>query len=62
MAGANLFFPEVGASPRDGKADTEKGRGIGIETCQKIQREMEWDPTLDSNCYDRQPASSEMNA
>ncbi|RTZ97244.1 MAG: radical SAM protein [Deltaproteobacteria bacterium] len=62
MAGANLFFPEVGASPRDGKADTGKGRGIGIETCQKIQREMEWDPTLDSNCYDRQPASSQMNA
>ncbi|RTZ95368.1 MAG: radical SAM protein [Deltaproteobacteria bacterium] len=62
MAGANLFFPEVGASPRDGKTDTGKGRGIGIETCQKIQREMEWDPTLDSNCYDRQPAASEMNA
>ena len=62
MAGANLFFPEVGASPRDGKADTEKGRGIGIEDCQKIQREMEWDPSLGSNCYARQPVSSAINA
>jgi len=51
MAGANLFFPEVGASPRDGMADTEKGRGTGIESCQRMQREMEWDPSLPSNCF-----------
>ena len=52
MAGANLFFPEVGASPRDGQADTGKGRGIGIESCQRMQREMEWDPLLPSNCFE----------
>ena len=57
MAGANLFFPEVGASPRDGTADTEKGRGIGITQCQQIQKEMDWDPTLCSNCYARPPVT-----
>ena len=34
MAGANLFFPEVGSSPRDGQADTGKGRGRSINQCQ----------------------------
>jgi biotin synthase len=51
LAGANLFFPEVGASPRDGKADTEKGRGSSVEHCHAIQREMEWKPELPSNCF-----------
>ena len=51
MAGANLFFPEVGASPRDGRADTGKGRGTGIQTCRHLQKEMEWDPDLPSNCF-----------
>ena len=51
MAGANLFFPEVGSSPRDGIDDTGKGRGHGIEDCQRIQREMNLDPLLPSNCY-----------
>lgn len=53
MAGANLFFPEVGASPRDGIPDTEKGRGTGVERCQQIQQEMDLDPFLPSNCYTR---------
>jgi len=51
MAGANLFFPEVGASPRDGKADTGKGRGLSVEQCHTIQKEMDWNPDLPSNCY-----------
>jgi biotin synthase len=51
LAGANLFFPEVGASPRDGEADTEKGRGQSVTRCHEIQKEMEWDPTLPSNCF-----------
>jgi biotin synthase len=51
LAGANLFFPEVGSSPRDGIDDTGKGRGHGIEDCQRIQREMNLDPLLPSNCY-----------
>lgn len=51
LAGANLFFPEVGASPRDGEADTGKGRGKDIEACKQIHRELEWDPDLPSNCF-----------
>jgi biotin synthase len=51
LAGANLFFPEVGASPRDGEADTGKGRGKGLEDCMRMQIEMGWDPDLPSNCF-----------
>lgn len=51
MAGANLFFPEVGASPRDGEADTGKGRGRSVEGCHAIQKEMGWNPLLPSNCF-----------
>lgn len=51
MAGANLFFPEVGASPRDGEADTGKGRGRSLEHCHRLQTEMGWDPSLPSNCF-----------
>jgi biotin synthase len=51
MAGANLFFPEVGSSPRDGQADTGKGRGQGFARCHQLQREMELDPSLPSNCF-----------
>ncbi|MBN1545209.1 MAG: hypothetical protein JW902_00960, partial [Syntrophaceae bacterium] len=51
MAGANLFFPEVGSSPRDTLADTGRGRGADIVRCQAMQREMEWQPDLPSNCF-----------
>ena len=51
LAGANLFFPEVGSSPRDGIDDTAKGRGHGIEACRRIQREMNLDPLLPTNCF-----------
>jgi biotin synthase len=51
MAGANLFFPEVGASPRDGRADTGKGRGRSIAECHALQMEMGWDPGSASNCF-----------
>jgi biotin synthase len=51
MAGANLFFPEVGASPRDGMADTGEGRGKSLAACREIFKEMAWDPDLPSNCF-----------
>lgn len=57
LAGANLFFPEVGSSPRDGIDDTGKGRGRGIGDCHQVQREMNLDPLLPSNCY-QQPTST----
>lgn len=51
LAGANLFFPEVGSSPRDGQSDTGKGRGFNVARCRQIHREMNWNPDLPSNCY-----------
>ena len=51
MAGANLFFPEVGASPRDGMADTGRGRGKSLAACREIFKEMAWDPDRPSNCF-----------
>ncbi|MCB2227933.1 MAG: hypothetical protein KQH53_14735 [Desulfarculaceae bacterium] len=51
MAGANLFFPEVGSSPRDAEADTGKGRGKDLEACARMMREMGLDPALPSNCF-----------
>ena len=55
MAGANLFFPEVGSSPRDHEADTGKGRGQGLWDCRQKQVEMGWDPDLPSNCFEAGP-------
>ncbi|BBO69414.1 radical SAM protein [Desulfosarcina alkanivorans] len=52
MAGANLFFSEVGSSPRDQQADTGKGRGTDVTHCRQMQLEMAWDPSLPSNCFE----------
>ena len=54
LAGANLFFPEVGSSPRDGNPDTGKGRGRTLEDCNRLFEEMNWNPHLPSNCYTEQ--------
>jgi biotin synthase len=43
IAGANLFWAEVGANPRDTKKKTEEGRGETVETCHKIFYECGWD-------------------
>lgn len=43
IAGANLFWSEVGANPRDVEKKTEEGRGETIESCKRIFRESEWD-------------------
>jgi biotin synthase len=51
MAGANLFFPEVGASPRDSEAETQKGRGHSVQDCRNMQQEMDLDPHQPSNCF-----------
>jgi biotin synthase len=61
MAGANLFFPEVGSSPRDRIADTGKGRGKGISDCRQMQREMGWNPDLPSNCFESKRTANAPN-
>ena len=50
-AGANLFFPEVGSSPRDCEADTGKGRALDFTECRRLLWEMGWNPDLPSNCF-----------
>ncbi len=51
VAGANLFFPEVGSNPRDGAGQVDGGRGQSILVTRKIQKEMDLDPNLPSNCF-----------
>ncbi|MFH2093101.1 MAG: radical SAM protein [Pseudomonadota bacterium] len=43
VAGANLFWAELGANPRDVKARTEDGRGDTIEHCSALFKESGWD-------------------
>lgn len=51
LAGANLLFPEVGSSPRDGMADTGKGRGKSLAACRDMFMETGWNPDQRSNCF-----------
>jgi biotin synthase len=43
IGGANLFWAEVGANPRDIKEKTEEGRGETVSSCKSIFRESNWD-------------------
>ena len=43
VGGANLFWAEMGANPRDVEAHTEKGRGDTVEHCASLYRESNWD-------------------
>jgi len=54
MAGANLFFPEVGSNPRDGAEQIAGGRGRALQLTQQIHWEMGMDPLLPSNCFEHQ--------
>jgi biotin synthase len=62
IAGANLFFPEVGSSPRDNKADTGQGRGTSIAACRQMFKEMGWDPDLPSNCFESSSPAKSLDA
>jgi biotin synthase len=42
IAGANLFWAEAGANPRDVEKKTEEGRGEMVESCKRIFQESEW--------------------
>jgi biotin synthase len=43
IAGANLFWAEVGANPRDIEQKTEEGRGETVSSCQSIFSESNWE-------------------
>lgn len=42
IGGANLFWAEVGANPRDTEAKTEESRGETVASCQAIFLESDW--------------------
>lgn len=43
LAGANLFWAEVGANPRDTEEKTEEGRGETVADCRKLFEECGWE-------------------
>ena len=42
IAGANLFWAEVGANPRDVEEKTEEGRGGTVGHCRTLYQESDW--------------------
>lgn len=42
LAGANLFWAEVGANPRDVREKTEEGRGLTVDDCRTVFAECGW--------------------
>jgi biotin synthase len=43
LAGANLFWAESGANPRDTRERTEEGRGLTVPRCREVFRESGWE-------------------
>jgi biotin synthase len=43
IGGANFFWAEVGANPRDIKEKTEEGRGESVASCSTLFQESAWD-------------------
>jgi len=51
VAGANLFWAEVGANPRDTEEKTEEGRGETVETCRTLFSECGWHTWIGPSRY-----------
>lgn len=43
IGGANLFWAELGANPRDTEAKTEEGRGETVRCCRSLFQESNWE-------------------
>jgi len=43
VAGANLFWAEVGTNPRDTEAETSRGRGLDVRSCMRVFHEADFD-------------------
>ena len=41
-SGANLFWAEIGANPRDTEKETSRGRGLDVDYCIKLFRESDY--------------------
>ncbi len=50
-AGANLFWAEIGANPRDTREKTEEGRGFTVEKCRQLFRDAGWDHLSGPSVY-----------
>jgi biotin synthase len=42
VAGANLFWAEVGTNPRDTEPETSKGRGMDVKSCMEMFKEADF--------------------
>jgi len=42
VAGANLFWAEVGTNPRDTNVETSKGRGMDVKSCMEMFKEADF--------------------
>ena len=51
LAGANLFWAEVGANPRDTEERTEEGRGETVASCRTLFQEVGWGTWKHSSRY-----------
>jgi biotin synthase len=51
LAGANLFWAEVGANPRDTNQQTEQARGATVEKCRNIFKETNWQTRTEPSIY-----------
>jgi biotin synthase len=43
VAGANLFWAEVGTNPRDTEVETSEGRGMDVKSCMEMLKEADFD-------------------
>lgn len=59
VAGANLFWAEAGANPRDVAKKTEEGRGETVLSCKNLFGESGWDVWTGPSRYYNRTASSE---
>ncbi|MBN1102152.1 MAG: radical SAM protein [Deltaproteobacteria bacterium] len=55
LAGANLFWAEAGANPRDTEEKTEEGRGETVETCRELFQECGWHTHVGPSRYYKNP-------
>lgn len=59
IGGANLFWSEVGANPRDVEAKTEEGRSETVASCKAIFAESDWDVQYGPSRFYRKAGRSE---
>jgi len=57
-SGANLFWAEVGANPRDTEAETSEGRGLDVKACREIFTEADFEVLDGPSQIYQQPGSS----